>query len=190
MITLKDIIGNIKKGQSALNVRVILNNLEKTYQQLIRDIKITGCTTTGTDSAIVYMTMPSATVNGISYDVVIWVDTQTKMKLTTPLKVYTNSPSFAYNFTYVFYRKGSLLFPEKYTDAFKSTPPKMRNPFMSVGFDRHVFAGIRYISDYKLPRIISKYDNVTPRVKSFQQKMNEIGAQKLENEKQQSRIRR
>lgn len=190
MISLREIIGNIKKGQSALNVRAILNNLEKTYMSLQSSISIIGCDTEGESSCTVYMTMPSASTQGAIYDVVIWVNTQTKMKMETPLKVFTNSPSFAYNFAYVFHRKGSLLFPEKYPEEFRNMPPKVRNPYNSAGFDKHVFSGIRYISDYKLPRIVGQFGGTVPNVKSFQEKMREIGGIRAELERERSRLGR
>jgi len=188
MLSLRDIMGNIKKGQSALNVRVIMNALEQTYQKLKGRIVITGCDTNGDSGATVYMTMPSSSVQGANYDVVIEVHTQTKMQLNTGIKVYTNSPSFGYNFAYVFHKKGSLLFPEKYPAEFKTMPPKTRNPYHSVGFDKQIFAGIRYISDYKLPSLIGEFKGTVPSVKSFQEKMREIGGIKLELERERARL--
>ena len=157
MLSLRDVIGNVKKHQSALNVRMILNGLEQAYIKSRGDIVIIGCDKDGTSGTTVYMTMPSGRNPSKKYTIAIYVKTQTKMTLDTDIKVYANVPAFLYNFTYVFHKKGSLLFPEKYPEEFRTTPPKIRNPFGTVGFSKHVFAAIRYISDYKLPRIISEY---------------------------------
>lgn len=188
MLSLRDIIGNIKKGQSALNVRGILAELEKNYQQLAPSIQITGSDKEGSSKSTVYMTMPSLTTSGAVYDIALWLETQEKMTLATPLKVYSNSPSFAYNFAYVFHKKGSLLFPEKYPSEFKNQQPKTRNPFQTTGFDRHVFAAIRYVSDYKLPRILGQFEGQVPYVKTFQEKIREVGG--IRDELKRARSRR
>ena len=83
--------------------------------------------------------------------------------------------SFAYNFAYVFNRKGSLLFPNKYPAGFLTTPPKTRNPFGATGFDKHVFSAIRYVSDTKLSKIREVFAGEIPAVKSFNDKVREIG---------------
>jgi len=190
MITLRDIIGNIKKGQSALNVRAILNELERNYQQLLPSISIIGCKTNGQSEVTVYMTMSSISTKDALYDVVILANTQTKMDLDTKLKVYSNSPSFAYNFVYVFNKNGGLLFPEKFRPEFKTMQPKMRNPYETVGFDKYVFSGIRYMSDYKIPRIIGEFGGQVPDIKNFEEKRNEIGGIRELLKRERARLRR
>lgn len=174
MFSLRSILANVKKGQSALTVRHILNALEQSYLKMQGDIAISGCQKHSEDATTVYLTMPSESTKGVFYDIVMWLRSTKKITLDTSFKAYSNSPAFAYNFAYVFNKAGSLLFPEKYSTQFKNMPPKIRNPYMSAGFDRHIFSAIRYISDYKLPRVIGQYDGTTPSIKSFDQKIREV----------------
>jgi hypothetical protein len=173
MLTLRDIISNIKKGQTAVSVRFILDGLESYYVNHQDSIALAGCKSSATYTTI-FLTIPSESTKNVNYDIVLQVMTKDKMTLDTKFKVYSNSPSFAYNFSYVFNRNGSLLYPEKYPKEFREIPPKTRNPFMTAGFDKHVFSGIRYISDYKIKRIIGEMDNRIPPIKSFQEKVREI----------------
>jgi len=174
MLTLKNIIGNIKKGQSALAVRAVLNELERSYEKMLPGIVISGCQKHGDNATTIYLTMPSSSTKSIVYDIVIWIRSTTKMDMDIPFKAYSNSPAFSYNFAYVFNQAGSLLFPNKYPKEFRELPPKTRNPYMSAGFDRHIFSGIRYISEYKIPKIIGIYNGKVPQVKSFKEKIKEV----------------
>jgi len=173
MLTLRTIIGNIKKGQSALKVREILNKLEQSYQNIKDRIEITGCKTEKT-KCTVYLSCPSETNDRVKYDIVYEFQTVGRLTLDTKFKVFSNSPAFAFNFAYIFYRLGSLLWPEKYPSEFRELAPKVRNPFYFVGFDKHVYSTIKYVADYSLGRIITDFDGTIPPVKSFQEKQQEI----------------
>ena len=173
MLTLNTIISNIKKGQSALHVREILTKLEQTYQKLKSSIVVTGCKAESSKT-IVFLTIPSETTAGVLYDIVLELHTTNKLALDTKFKVYSNSPAFAYNFSHVFYKNGSLLMPEKYPSEFREIPPNTRNPYFFIGFDKHVFSAIRYISEYGLSKIIEKFNGTIPSVKSFSDKLKEI----------------
>lgn len=173
MLTIQTIIGNIKKGQSAIKLKAVLSNLEKAYQQTKPNIKIVGCKKD--DSKItVYLTTPSTSTPGVVYDTVLELHTVKKLDVNTPFKAYSNSPSFLYNFSYVFHHQGSLLFSDLVPADFKRLSPRTRNPYMFVGFSKDIFSAVRYVSDYGLQKIVSEYDGVIPDIKSFQQKMIEI----------------
>jgi hypothetical protein len=173
MLTLRIIIGNIKKGQSALKVRDILHKLELSYQKIKDTIQITGCKK-GETNCRVYLTCPSETDSRIRYDIVYELYEVDKLTLDTKFKVYSNSPSFGYNFSYVFFKLGSLLWPEKYPTEFRTVAPRIRNPFYFVGFDKHVYSTVKYIADYQLRNIISEFDGTIPNVKTFSEKQQEI----------------
>lgn len=174
MLSLKDIVANISKGQSALAVRLILKSLEEFYVSIKNVIEIKGCKKED-DATTVYLYMPSKTTPGVAYDVVLKLYTQEpKVTLDTKFQIYSNSPGFGYNFVYVFYRSGSLLFPAKYPGSFIQTPPKMRNPYLSFGFDKHAFAAFRFIGQFSLENIISEYDGKIPQIKTFNEKVAEI----------------
>jgi hypothetical protein len=173
MLTLRTIIGNIKKGQSALKVRDILHNLEISYQKIKVDIKVVGCKKEET-KCTVFLTCPSETNNKVRYDIVYELHDVDRLTLDTKFKVYSNSPAFGYNFSYVFNKLGSLLWPEKYPKEFREMSPKIRNPFYFVGFDKHVYSTVKYIADYTLSRIIEELDGTVPPVKIFNDKQQEI----------------
>ncbi len=180
MITLRTIISNIRKGQSAVAVRYVLKGLEEAYNELKKSIKIISLESSEGNTTI-YLIVPSTKIPNLFYDVVLWLDTDSKMTLDTQFKIYSNSPSFAYNFSYVFNKADSLLMKDKYPSSFLTSPPKTRNPFETAGFDRQIFAVIRYMSDFKVSRAIKEYENKPiPRVKTFKEKSREIGDMKKE----------
>ena len=173
MLNLGVIIANIKKGQSALKVRSVLTKLEQNYRRIQGNIQVVGCKKDGSKITI-YTTIPSDSTPGVTYDTVLEFHTTGKLNVSTPFKVYSNSPSFAYNFAYVFNTNGSLLWPEKYPAEFKKLTPRTRNPYMFVGFDKNIFAAVRFISDYGLPRIVEELDGTIPNVKTFEEKLRQI----------------
>lgn len=186
MLDLSDIISNIKKGQSALNVRDILSKLETVYQKLKDNIIITGCQK-DPPKVRVYLSIPSESIPGIMYDLVLEFYTQLELNVHTKFKTYYNSPSFAYSLVWLFNQKGSLLWPEKYPKQFIQLEPKIRNPYQFIGFDKGLFAGMRYVSDLSLSEIVKNYNGVIPPIKTFEQKIKEVEAaqKKLKNSKMQ-----
>ena len=173
MLNLGVIITNIKKGQSALQVRDILSKLESTYQIMKPSINITGCKI-NSNMITVFIQIPSQSTPSILYDVVLELYSTGKLDLETKFKVYTNSPGFAYNFAYVFFKSGSLLMPEKYPKEFKEIPPTVRNPFYFIGFDKHVFSSIRYVSEYGLSKVKEDFGGRVPSIKTFAEKIKQI----------------
>lgn len=182
MITLRQIMQNISKGQSAINVKAILNDLENQYLGMKDKIEIVGCEQRP-DTVTIYTKIPSKDKTGIFYDVCLKFDyvEGSKINIDTPLRVYSNSPLFAYNFAYIFHLNKSLLFPEYYPSEFKKMPPKKRNPFGVYAFDRQVFSAIRYIFDYGIKNIIEEFNGRIVRPKSFTQKSSEVKDFKTEN---------
>jgi hypothetical protein len=161
MITLRQITVNMSKGQSAISVRHIVNAYENIYQSMKPQITILSSQKQG-DQTLVYVSIPSQSEASKKYLIVIKIDSLDRMTMDTKLKVYSNSPVFLYNFTYVFYKSDALLFPNKYPSEFKTIAPGMRNPYATVGFDKQIFAAIRYIADNKLKNISSAYGSTMP----------------------------
>jgi len=173
MITLRQIVQNIGKGQSGVAVRYILMALADNYGKIKSRIKIVNAEHLD-DGTTVHLNVPSSDKN-ISYDVAIWFNTTGKPTLDTELKCYSNSPAFAYNFAYIFNTEGSLLFPEKYPQEFLTMPPKTRNPFGLFGFDKHVFAAVKFLGSKDLSGLVSQYQNISNQpLPSFTQKKAEL----------------
>ena len=90
--------------------------------------------------------------NKIAYDTLIYIpygdDKTNALKLDQkPAFFWTNSPSFAYTYCYVYAEKGVMLrdFDEKLPDACFSQPPLIRNPDMSLGYDYGLWQALAYI---------------------------------------------
>lgn len=173
MLTVNSIIANIKKGQSALKVREILTKLEQSYNEIKPTLIVAGCVSKPTTTTV-FLKMPSKSTANVLYDIVLELHSTDKIDLNTKFKVFSNSPSFVYNFGYVFHSQGSLLYPEKYPVEVKTQPPVTRNPFFTVGFDKHIYAAIKLISQTTLAGIKNQYESAAPAIKSFADKMQEV----------------
>lgn len=173
MLSLKSIITNISKGQSAVATRLILQALEQNYQAIRGAIQLNGVVVKDNKPTI-FTLMPSSR-SGIFYDIVIQLQDKNKITLSSPFKIYSNSPGFAYNFAYVFNKNGSLLFPYHYPSEFLSLPPKMRNPFESIGFDKHCYAILRFVTESKIEAFLERAQEKMPQVKSFNEMVRLIG---------------
>jgi hypothetical protein len=158
MITIKDLIQNISSGQSTISSKYIIKALNDYYISIKNKIEIHGISDQGS-GALIHFKVPSESRPGLMYDIVIYVSSK-KINQNTQIKVYSNSPLFAYNFSYVFYKKKSLLYPDLYPREFLTLKPKIRNPFNSVSFDKQVFSCIKYISNINISRIKDSYNEV------------------------------
>jgi len=174
MITIRQIVQNIGKGQSAVGIKAVLAELDKNYQKIKTKIAIANAGILN-DGTAVHLKIPSSTPR-VSYDVVLWVNSLNRMTLDTEFKCYSNSPGFAYNFAYIFNTQESLLFPEKYPEEFVMMPPKVRNPYGLYGFDKHVFAAVKFIGTRNLQDLNASYAEVEEQpVATFNEKKRELG---------------
>lgn len=90
----------------------------------------------------------------IYYDVILQfypVDKNNKTDLTIRnygLKVFCNSPSWMFGFTYIFAKTDNIpsFVPKKYySKAALIEPPKQKNPYKLFGIDRVVFSALYYL---------------------------------------------
>jgi len=173
MITIRDIIQNIAKGQSSIAVRYVLDELDKNFMAIKTRITIMFSKPLDTGT-LIYLKIPSSD-KATYYDVVLWINSQTRLTLDSEIKCYSNSPSFAYNFAYIFNVKGSLLFPEKYPREFALMPPKVRNPFGLFGFDKHIYAAIKFVGKQYLITLNQNFEGkLEPEVLSLEEKQAEL----------------
>jgi hypothetical protein len=176
MVTIRHLISNVSSGQSSLQVRYILNALNDFYNRIKTGIKITYAKPE-LDGTLVYFKIPSEHTEKLVYDVVVYFETDGRISLETPVRIYSNSPGFAYNFAYVLHQHKSLLFQEEYPDAFLKMAPKVRNPLGTKAFDKHVYSALKVIGSRKstLESLSDQFDTVIePTVKSFKDKEQEI----------------
>jgi len=173
MLSVLDILKNISKGQTALKTSSIKKDLDTFYEKVRSKIQIKHVLLDGPATQI-YFKLP-ATDYPLFYDVVILFNTVSRITTSTLIKVYSNSPNFAFNYCYLFFRERSLLFPDKYPSIFLTDPPKIRNPLEIKAFDKHIYACLRYVSKMNLTELSNNYQgNPEPTVKSFDEKMEEI----------------
>ena len=181
MISIRTIIKNLSTGQSSIKIRAIIRELEEFYQSIIPDIKLLHAKKE-LDGTTLYFKIPSQNEKKLFYDIVIWFNSQDEINLETEIKVYSNSPYFAFNFVYLFNRENSLLFPTNYANVFRTKAPKIRNPLDTVSFDKHVYSALRSVSRRNLKNILVELKNsAAPMVKSFEEKQEEI--QKLREDR-------
>jgi len=174
MITIRNIIKNLSTGQSSIRVKSIIKDLEQFYQSIKPKIQILHARKE-LDGTSIYFRIPSENEPKLIYDIVIWFNSQDEITLETEVKIYSNSPGFAFNFAYLFNSKNSLLFPSNYPDIFRSNPPKVRNPLDTISFDKHVYAALRSIIRRNLKNVLIELQEThRPIVATFEQKQTEI----------------
>jgi len=174
----------VAPGQSSLQVRYILNALNAFYNTIKQRIQITYAKPE-LDGTLVYFKVPSENTKTLFYDVVVWFRTDGRIGLETEVKLYSNSPGFAYNFAYTLYKAKGLLFKEEFPSEFMTIPPKTRNPLGVKAFDKHVYSALKVIGSRKstLASLTQQYDSdIEPAVKSLKDKQQEVKTLK-ENQK-------
>ena len=173
MVTLRNLMLNISKGQSGAAPRYLLMGLDQVYEKIKGQIVVLKAQDSNRGTTV-YLSVPSETKSNLKYDIVYWFNSEDKINLDTPLKVYSNSPNFAYNFAYVFYQENSLLFPEKYPRDIISQAPRIRNPYGLYGFDKHVYSGLKYLYKLHLNDLILRTQvRSVPPVVNFEDKKTE-----------------
>ena len=179
MVTIGEISQNIKKGQSSLKLKHVINALKDYANQIIPSINVVYAEIDGSGVRVHYR-VPAQDIKSV-YDIVIWYNTKDRIATTTSVKIYSNSPAFGYNFVYVFHKKQSILYPSKYPSIFLSTPPKVRNPFETYAFDKHIFACMKMTTRYKLENLVGNFkDTEEPEIKTFDQKQSELAEMRKE----------
>ena len=172
MITIRELIKNIAPGQSSMQIRLILRGLDS-FHESIKNKIIVSYVRKELEGTTVFFKIPSET-KSMSYDVCVWMDADSKPNINTAIKVYSNSPNFAYNFAYLFNTDGSLLFSNYYPASFLSIPPKTRNPLNVKAFDKHVYAAVKELFKFNIPEQLRKFSGLMePRIQTFNQKIRE-----------------
>ena len=157
-MTIKEYVDNpMGKGDSALGVdRTVLKGiLTEKYQRLVakKKIKANCYVSHGGKQYTVHLVIPSETERDNSYDVVFeFNDPKRSLKDEKSLKdyevrVFANSPSFAYTFAYVYKKHGLLIEPlaKKLGKQFVKIAPEVRNRYQVVSFEKYIFFGAKYI---------------------------------------------
>ena len=142
---------------SAVSIKPIVDGYIKKYNEsLAKDIKIYSIKEG--KKYIVHAQIPSEKnvdlLKPVFYDAIIEfypVDKLNESDLTLKsygLKVYCNSPSWMFDFTYIFAKAGCIpsFVPKKYySKAALIAPPKKKNPMGLFGIDRIVFTALYHL---------------------------------------------
>lgn len=151
------------KGDSSIpNRKQLIESLDIKYRGLIRNkgnnIKMSIYKTGNrTDDIYFHLIIPSETERTNTYDVVFkFSDTKREHRKSLSISeydvfVFSNSPSFAYTFAYV-YAKNNLFISElsdKLGKEFFKKAPDVRNRFGIVTYEKYVYFGARFILDSK-----------------------------------------
>lgn len=142
---------------SAMSIKPLVENYIKRYNEnLAKDIKIYSIK--DGKKYIVHVQIPSEKnselLKPIFYDVIIEfypVDKLNETDLTLKsygIKLYCNSPSWMFDFTYIYAKAGCIpsFVPKKYySKAALIQPPKKKNPMGLFGIDRVVFTAFYHL---------------------------------------------
>ena len=172
MVTIRQVLKNIAKGQSGVRVKAIIAELEEIYKKIRDQITITHAMYEA-DGTTVYLKIPSQDKK-IFYDIVLWFASKDRITLDTEFKIYSNSPFFTYNLAYVFNKLNSLLYPNYYKAIIIRQAPKVRNPLETTGFDKHVYSALRFVAKQNLVDLVKMFENKNePDVAPFEEKVKE-----------------
>lgn len=140
-------------GSGMVNARYrIIQDLDARLAGMIRDgKKFRFISYRDSGRTVFHVQVPSETfAEEFFFDVVIEVDTASGLKkelLSSPVKVYSNSPAFMFTYAYVANQEGLLIpwLKEKVGHTALTQPPTMRNPVETLGFEKSIYYACQYV---------------------------------------------
>jgi hypothetical protein len=151
------------KGFSALQVKLIMNDLVYRYIKNVKDkIKVKYCKEN--NDYFIYAKIPSESNDTypdsapIHYDVIVQLSPPNKAAIALDsireydAKIFSNIPSFVFTFNYVYHQKRALvnLPSEYYTRRAIMEKPRVRNPLYLLGIDKSLWFTIFYLDEHRL----------------------------------------
>lgn len=103
----------------------------------------------------IHLVIPSETERENTYDVIFEFTTNDKKlkdaasMVGYDVKVFSNSPSFAYTFAYVYLKNDLMIksLSKKLGKEFVKISPDVRNRYQVVNYEKYIFFGAKYIMD-------------------------------------------
>ena len=150
------------KGAIIPGKQAIIEDLNKRYNELIKEKKIENTIYQDGNDYIFHLIIPSESERDNTYDVVVQfspVDKTSKGDesiLEYDLKFFSNCPSFIFTYAYAYSLNGSFI---DYLDVklekevFKS-PPVVKNPNNMVNFEKSIYFACKFI--YEEKKFLSK----------------------------------
>ena len=139
------------KGSAVAFLPDAKQNMAKRYMIDEPHIKYTMYNTGKT--IIFHMEMPSESTRGVMYDVILEfpytdADLCKGNNLSNfPFKVFSNCPSFIYSYAYIFNQHNLICdwLIHRYDKKTLLTPPKTRNPFGIIFYEKSIFYAVYYM---------------------------------------------
>lgn len=211
-MTLQEYIDNpMGKGDASLgqNRLVTLNLLKQKYEILTKSkrIKMHCYISSLSGTYFIHLIIPSESERDNTYDVVFEFTDNPKSENKKSLsghnvRVFSNSPSFAYTFAYV-YKKHNLMIDsliKKLGKDFVKIAPEVRNRYQIVNYEKYVFFGAMYIREsgiLNLDKFVSKASKTMTRtfpgkVRSLEEIMKEydIASAKIRKAKKREQVQK
>lgn len=139
------------KGSAILPINSIKADLNAQFEQLRNDIKMKVYMNKKT--LIYKIDIPSRSNKDVVYDVILEYDlTKLPDDKTTinelEFSCFSNCPSFAFTYAYIFNEKGLLCtwLKDKYDKKIIREKPEVRNEYQIMGFERSLYIALKYIS--------------------------------------------
>lgn len=159
-MTIKEYVENpMGKGDAALgtNREMVKSILTEKYQRLVGNKKIKAYCYDGPKKSqyTIHLVIPSESERNNTYDVVFEFTAadkslrDEKSLRNYDVRVFANSPSFAYTFAYVYKKNGLLIeyLTNKLGKQFVKIAPEVRNRYQIVSYEKYIFFGAMYITE-------------------------------------------
>ena len=155
----------IGKGDASIpNKSLIIGALDAKYNKFTDEstgkrkiIKMTTFRNPASDTYYFWLVIPSETERDNTYDVVYkFSDPENKYRRDLSInkydiQIFSNVPSFAYTYSYVYNENGLLIkeLSDKLGRKFLTDSPDVRNKNRNVMYDKYIYFAARYIIDSK-----------------------------------------
>jgi len=134
----------------------IIENLDYHYEKLVDNKKFRYQVYSKDEVTIFHIQVPSETLEKPFYfDVVLEVDSSSetaKTILNAPLKIFSNSPAFIFNYAFVARKEEMLIewLSKKINKKALTLNPDVKNPPEVMGFEKSIYFAIKYVINNKL----------------------------------------
>lgn len=152
-----------------------------------------------------HLNIPSQNTKGIYYDVVIEFDIGNNNKnlgnlLESPMRVFSNCPSFVFTYANTFNDYGLLIpwLKDKYSKEIFKNDPTIRNPYKMISFEKSIYLSLLYLSRGRLTyglvvplaTQIRDYANLKLKIQSDEKVLNLYNAIKKKEKLKRDKIKR
>ena len=140
------------KGNLVMNLSAIRNDLNRRYDKLIEEKKNKFKINVykEKDKIIIHVIEPSESYD-MNYDIIFEINKMSDEDSLEkyPFKVFSNCPSFAFTFAFVFSNNGLLIeeLKEKFSKEVFNKNPYQRNYYEMISYEKSIYFAIQYLLD-------------------------------------------